>query len=294
MTSLQLIRSWPVDHASAGMIVLAPGAAATVSTEGDTSYRYRLASISKPLAAWAMLIAVEEGLLALDDPIGQPGCTLRHLLAHAGGYPFDGIDPIAAPGTRRIYSNTGIELAADAVAAAAEMPFDRYLAEAVFEPLGMTASELLGSPAHHVWSTVDDLCRFAIELARPTLLSPPMAALATAPVFPDLAGVVPGIGRFARCSWGLGVEIHGDKDPHWMGTTNSQYAFGHFGGAGTLLWVDLGAVDDRGVACVALTDRPFDDWADTALREWPRLSDAVIAEVRADRPAGAHGEPGSR
>ena len=45
------------------------------------------------LTAWAVLIAVEEGVVGLEDAVGQPGCTLRHLLAHAGGYPFDGPDP---------------------------------------------------------------------------------------------------------------------------------------------------------------------------------------------------------
>jgi CubicO group peptidase (beta-lactamase class C family) len=282
MRALQLVRDWPVPNVSAASVVVTPGTPPDIATEGDATRPYRIASISKPLAAWAVLVAVEEGLLSLDDPIGQPGCTLRHLLAHAGGYPFDGPDPITTPGKRRIYSNTGIELAADAVSAAAQMPFDRYLAEAVFEPLGMAGSELRGSPAHQVWSTVDDLVHFAVELVRPTLLSAATAALATSPVFADLSGVVPGVGRFSRCSWGLGFEIHGDKQPHWMGTSNSPGAFGHFGGAGTLLWVDLGAVHERAVACVALTDRPFDDWADTALRVWPELSDALIADVAGD------------
>jgi CubicO group peptidase (beta-lactamase class C family) len=296
MRALQLVRDWPVPHVSAASVVVTPGTPPDIATEGDATRPYRIASISKPLAAWAVLVAVEEGLLSLDDPIGQPGCTLRHLLAHAGGYPFDGPDPITQPGKRRIYSNTGIELAADAVSAAAQMPFDRYLAEAVFEPLGMTGSELRGSPAHQVWSTVDDLVHFAVELVRPTLLSAATAALATSPVFPDLSGVVPGVGRFSRCSWGLGFEIHGDKQPHWMGTSNSTGAFGHFGGAGTLLWVDLGAVHERAVACVALTDRPFDDWADTALRVWPELSDALIADVGAEakRSGTATGEPEAR
>jgi CubicO group peptidase (beta-lactamase class C family) len=300
MRALQLVRDWPVPNVSAASVVVTPGTPPDIATEGDPTHPYRIASISKPLAAWAVLVAVEEGLLSLDDPIGQPGCTLRHLLAHAGGYPFDGPDPITTPGKRRIYSNTGIELAADAVSAAAQMPFDRYLAEAVFEPLGMTGSELRGSPAHQVWSTVDDLVHFAVELVRPTLLSAATAALATSPVFADLSGVVPGVGRFSRCSWGLGFEIHGDKQPHWMGTSNSPGAFGHFGGAGTLLWVDLGAVHERAVACVALTDRPFDDWADTALRVWPELSDALIADVGADvaaeakRSGTATGEPEAR
>ena len=100
-------------------------------------------------------------------------------------------------------------------------------------------------------------------------------------MFPDLAGIVPGVGRYERCSWGLGIEVKGDKRPHWMGTTNSSRAFGHFGGAGTFVWVDLGVARHRALACVALTDRPFDLWADEALVLWPAFSDAVIAEALA-------------
>jgi len=33
------------------------------------------------------------------------------------------------------------------------------------------------------------------------------------------------------------------------------------------------------VSCIALTDRPFDDWSAEALRRWPQLSDAVLAEA---------------
>ncbi|MFN6119530.1 MAG: serine hydrolase domain-containing protein [Actinomycetes bacterium] len=288
MTALDLVDTWPVPHVSAASIVVAPGTVPVVVTHGDPYHSYRLASISKPMTAWAALVAVEEGIVSLDDPVGQPSCTLRHLLAHAGGYPFDGRDPISAPGKRRIYSNGGIELAADHVAAAAGMPFAQYLAEAVFQSLGMTASELRGSPAYAVWSTLTDTVRFALELITPTLLSPATAASAVAPVFGGLRGVVPGVGTYDDCVWGLGVEIRDTKQPHWTGSRNSTGAFGHFGGAGTLLWVDLGAVHDRAVACVALTDRPFDEWAADALRLWPQLSDAVIAEASAAAgPAGA-------
>jgi CubicO group peptidase (beta-lactamase class C family) len=279
MHALDLIAHWPVDHVSAAVVMGPAQGTPRVDTRGDSRQAYRIASLSKPLAAWAALVAVEEGLVPLDQPIGQPGCTLRHLLAHAGGYSFDGPEPVAAPGTRRIYSNTGIELAAAAIAAAAEMPFAQYLAEAVFQPLGMTASELRGSPAHQVWSTVDDLVRFAQELIRPRLLAPATVEVATTPAFPDLRGVVPGLGAYQRCSWGLGVEIHGDKHPHWMGARNSPQAFGHFGGSGTMMWVDPAAVPGHAVAVIALTDRPFDEWADEALRVWPAFSDAVIDEV---------------
>lgn len=280
MQALRLTATWPVPNVSAAALVVPRASDTTrLHTIGDPHRQYRLASIAKPITSWAVLVAIEEGLLSLDTPIGQPGCTLRHLLAHAGGYPFDGPDPITAPGKRRIYSNTGIEMAAAAVAEAADMPFEEYLREAVLEPLSMSATSLRGSPAHAIWSTVDDLVRFVGELIEPRLVSAATALTATIPVFPDLAGVVPGVGRYARCTWGLGLEIKGDKAPHWTGPSNSPGTFGHFGGAGTLLWVDVGALDDRTVACIALTDRPFDDWAHEALRLWPSLSEAVLAEA---------------
>jgi CubicO group peptidase (beta-lactamase class C family) len=62
-----------------------------------------------------------------------------------------------------------------------------------------------------------------------------------------------------------------------MGTKTSERAFGHFGGSGTFVWVD----PERAVACAALTDREFGDWAKEA---WPRFSDAVLAEPSGEAP----------
>lgn len=279
MRALDLTAGWPVPHVSAAAVVVGDGAQPLVHRIGDVELSYRIASISKPIAAWAMLVAVEEGLLALDSPVGQPGCTLAHLLAHAGGYAFDGDEPVSAPGRRRIYSNTGIELAAAAVATAAAMPFEQYLREAVLEPLGMARTELRGSPAHAIFSTVDDVVRFLAEVIDPTLLSEATATAATTPFLPELAGIVPGIGRFDPCPWGLGFEIHGTKHPHWMGARNSASACGHFGGSGTMCWIDRDAVAGRQLALVALTDLAFDEWSIEAVRSWRDLSDAFIAEV---------------
>jgi CubicO group peptidase (beta-lactamase class C family) len=273
--ALRLVEQWPVAHVSAG--VISPDGA--VATVGDGAFEYRLASLAKPMTAWAVLVAVEEGTVELDAPPRhvevQEGCTMRHLLAHAGGYPFDGPDPIAGVERTRIYSNTGIEKAADEVAAASGMAFADYLREAVLAPLGMTHTELRGSPAHQVFSTLDDTVRFAAELRRPTLLAPETAADARRAQYVALSGIVPGVGRFTPCPWGLGMEIRGDKSPHWTGRANSARTFGHFGGAGTMLWVD----PDADVALVALTDRPFDEWSAEALARWPELSDAVLSEA---------------
>ncbi len=277
MQSLSLVETWPVDHVAAAVMI----GTDVVATTGPTTHRFRLASIAKPMMTWASLIATEEGIVGLDDPLpADPDRTLRHLLAHASGYGFDTDVPILSPERKRIYSNTGIELAAATVEAAAEMPFADYLGEAVFAPLAMGSSELRRSAAHGVWSTVDDLTRFAAEVVEPTLISRDTAADAVRPQWPTLGGIVPGVGRFDTCPWGLGFELRGDKSPHWTGAHNTAAAYGHFGGSGTMWWTDPGVtVEGRPVSVMALTDRRFDEWADEALQRWPELSDAVIAEV---------------
>lgn len=275
MQALHLVTSWPVEHVAAAII--GPHGGQSI---GDSERLYRLASLTKPVSAWAIMIGVEEGVVELDTPLehvsAPTGCTLRHLLAHAAGFGFDGDQPIATIEHRRIYSNTGIERAAEELAGAANMPFETYLHEAVLGPLGMEQTELWGSPAHGLTSTLDDIARFVAEMFRPVLLAPETVAEIARPQYPALAGIVPSVGRFDPCPWGLGVEIRGEKSPHWTGRTNSPATFGHFGGYGSMMWVDPSA--DVGV--VALTDRPFDDWRDAALRLWPEFSDAVLAETR--------------
>src|SRR5215213_7531556 len=131
MGALDQIARWDVPNA-AGAVVAADGT--VLSVHGDLDHRFRLASLTKVIVGWTAMVAVEEGVIALDDAAGQQGCTFRHLLAHAGGYAFDGADPITGPGRRRIYSNTGIEIAASAIEQAAGLTFSTYLAEAVLQP----------------------------------------------------------------------------------------------------------------------------------------------------------------
>ncbi len=277
MKALELVAGWPAPNVAAA-VVAADGT--VVATVGDIDRSFRLASISKVAVGWVTMIAVEEGSLSLDDPAGQPGCTVRHLLAHAGGYPTDGAEPIARPERHRIYSNRGIELAAAEVARRSEMAFAAYLDDGLLGQLGMANTRLEGSPAHAVVSTVRDIASFLAELQRPQLVSSAGAVEAVTVQYPDLTGIVPGVGRFDPCPWGLGIEIRGEKSPHWTGTTNSSATFGHFGGAGTMMWVDPIA----GCGVVALTDRQFADWLD-ATATWRDFSDAVVAEFAGGVPA---------
>ncbi|MEN9802964.1 MAG: hypothetical protein RLZ37_2089 [Actinomycetota bacterium] len=266
---LTAVRLWPVGNVCAGVT----DADTTLAIEGDGRFVFRLASLSKAFTAWGILVAVEEGSVSLEDPVGPPGATLRHCLAHAAGYPFEGREPIAHVGARRIYSNTGIEVASEHVAARTGIPFEDYLHEAVFAPLHLGDTALRGSPAHGVHSSARDTLTFSREILRPTLISSATAAEAMSTQYADLAGIVPGMGSFDPNPWGLALEIHGDKYPHWMGSRTSPSTVGHFGGAGAMFWVD----PDAGLALVALTDRPFDEWADIARAQWSALSDAVVA-----------------
>lgn len=266
------LAEWPVDTVAAAVM----NPEGSIIRHGPTDRAMALASLSKPMAAWATLVAIEEGVVGLDDAVGPPDCTLRHLLAHAGGLPFDHGEPAGVPGERRIYSNLGYDLVAEHVATAARMPFADYLHEAVFAPLQMYGSRLEGSAAHGVRSSCDDVARFVAEMLRPALVAPETAHEAASPQFAHLAGVVPGIGRFDPCPWGLGPEIAGDKQPHWSGLVRSPRAFGHFGGSGTMMLAD----PDRGIGIVALTDRPFGEWASEAIRGWSRLLDRVLERSR--------------
>ena len=266
MSALRQIDAWSAANAAAA-IVQPDG----VSSHGDAERIYRWASVTKPATALATLIAIEEGALDLDEPAGPPGATVRHLLAHTGGLPFDAGPPIGKPGERRIYSNHGFDLLAEHVAARTEIAFPEYLQEAVFAPLGM-AAELRGSAGSHVYGSLDDLVRLAGEFLRPRLVAPETLAEATTVAFPGLGGVLPGFGRYEPLDWGLGFELKDGRPDHWSGRRTSPRTFGHFGGAGTFLWVD----PERDVALACLTDREFDVWAKTA---WPALSDSVLEEL---------------
>jgi CubicO group peptidase (beta-lactamase class C family) len=264
---LREIDEWGARSAAAGIV----RGGDLVGTHGPRDAPFRWASVTKLLTGLATLVAVEEGTVDLDEPAGPPGSTLRHLLAHASGLPPDAGPPLAPPGRRRIYSNAGIEAAAELVAARAGIPFADYFAEAVVRPLGL-AGELQSSPAWGYRGPLDDLLALGRELLAPTLVAAETLAEATTVQLPGLDGVLPSFGRMEPNDWGLTFELRDGKAPHWTGAANSPRTFGHFGAAGTFLWVD----PDAGIACGVLTDREFGDWAKDA---WPRFNDAVLAAV---------------
>lgn len=134
----------------------------------------RIASISKPITATAVMQLVERGLVSLDDPIQkyvpsyprkpQGEIRVRHLLTHTSGIrhyrgsefslaqPFPTLDraiaifrndPLEfAPGERYLYSTYGYNLLQGVVEAASGLAFDDYLRRNIFVPAGMTSTFL--------------------------------------------------------------------------------------------------------------------------------------------------------
>ncbi len=244
-----------------------------IATHGPVDQVLPIASLTKPLAAYAILVAIQDGALHLDEPAGPGGrvrdIRVRHLLAHASGLPPDEGGPASAPEHRRIYSNQGYEVLAALIAERTDRPFSEHLDIEVLQPLGMTDTTLDGSPAHAARSTVTDLLAFARELLAPTLTDADLHGLATTVAFPGLDGVLPGYGRQSPNDWGLGLEVRGTKEPHWTGQRFDASTFGHFGQSGSYLWVE----PTRRIASASLADRDFGPWA---VEAWPPFSDAIL------------------
>lgn len=267
---LEEVAGW--GHAAAAAVVSYPpgGRPSVVASFGDTTAAFRWASVTKVLTAMTVWVAWEEGTVTWDEPAGPPGATLADVLSHASGLAPDDDRILAAPRTRRIYSNRGIEVAAEHLAARAGIPFEEYLRVGLLEPLGIIGVRLEGSPAHGATGTLEDLIKLASELQAPSLISPETLDQCVRVSVPGLAGVLPGFGPQASNDWGLGVELRDHKKPHWTGDRNSPRTFGHFGQSGGFLWVD----PEQRLALATLSARSFGSWAAEA---WPRLSDAVIA-----------------
>ncbi|MGI8806985.1 MAG: serine hydrolase domain-containing protein [Acidimicrobiales bacterium] len=280
MSALDALGRWEAADARAAVVGrTGTGSVEVLDVRGDPTLAGRWASLTKLVTALAVLVAVEEGVVALDEPAGPPGSTVAHLLAHTSGLAFDEDRVFDQPGQQRIYSNRGFEVLGALVGERADMPFAHYLSEGVLAPLGMASTRMEGSPAKGLVGTLDDLVCLARELLEPTVVSRVTLDAATRVAFPGIGGVLPGFGRQHPLDWGLGFEIRAAKSPHWTGGHNSPATFGHFGASGSFLWVD----PEANLACAVLSGRDFGPWAKDA---WPALSDAVVTEHRGGRDEG--------
>jgi CubicO group peptidase (beta-lactamase class C family) len=139
--------------------------------------RFRIGSMNKMFTAVATLQLVEQGKLALDDPVGKhlggypnrdvaTKVTVRHLLTHTGGTgdifgpEFDrnrlqlrehadyvklygSRAPNFEPGSRFEYSNYGFVLLGAIIEAVSGESYYDYVREHVFGPAGMTSTDSL-------------------------------------------------------------------------------------------------------------------------------------------------------
>lgn len=271
---------WPVAHGCAAVVSAAGAVQLQVRKPADAHLPFALASVTKVFTSLAVLAAVRQGALELDAPVASNGATVRELLAHAGGQPGVGGVGAGERRRRRVYSNHGFRVVANATAHAVGTDFATWLAHSVLSPLGCTRTslgsfaEVAEDPAAGVVAPVGDVVRLVrclLAQGAPVLDGGLWSQMVQVQVA-GLDGVVPGVGRFAPCDWGLGVELHGAKRPHWMGERRSSATFGHFGSSGCFVWVD----PEVGIAAIGLSDRPFvdDGWA---MQTWPGWSDALAA-----------------
>lgn len=144
----------------------------------DTIFDIR--SMTKPVTAMGIMILMEEGRLALKDPVekylpefkattrkteGPPKpITIHHLLTHTAGLPFYRLPLIAditikrdrtltdvvailskqepeyEPGTQHRYSSAGFAILGRIIEVVSGQPYERFIRERIFEPLEMKDS----------------------------------------------------------------------------------------------------------------------------------------------------------
>ena len=240
----------------------------TLAVQGDPQAVLPLASVTKPLTAWGALVAVDRGLVDLDEPAGPAGATVLNLLDHTSGLPMEGEEPLRPVGERRIYSNAGFDALAAHIADAAGMDFADWMLREVTLPLGMDRTDVTGRPSAGALASIEDLLIFGREVLRPTLIPAALRDLALTVSHPGLRGIVPGYGSYADNQWGLGFELKGVKSPHWLADTFPPETAGHFGAIGSFLFIDR----SRDIAAAFLSGVPF---GEEHKRIWPALTQEI-------------------
>ena len=146
-------------------IVSATHLGARVAGEGDrieANTVFEVASMTKPLCAYAALKLVEQGRLDLDRPLvaylGKPyltdeplhqKITARMVLTHTSGFPNwrpkgGALQVLHEPGSAYRYSGEGILMLQRALEAITGEEYEAFMQRTLLQPLGMTHS-------HHVW-----------------------------------------------------------------------------------------------------------------------------------------------
>jgi CubicO group peptidase (beta-lactamase class C family) len=258
-----LLDGWP-GTPSMVLLSLDGGLVRRVAEEGDLDDVRPWASISKIVVSLAFGVESDWELHRFEQPLGPPGSTLANLLSHSSGLGLEEGDPVVPVGSKRVYSNYGIDLAVASILG--ENTADNWLQERVFRAFGMSTTKLEDRPSSGVVGSTNDLARLAVAWLRPDAIAKETRNRLITPYAPQLDGIVPGFGRFSPCPWGLGPEVRGEKH-HWMGDWPPS-SFGHFGQSGALILLNA----EEQIGLVATSTEPFGGWA---TKLWPTWTSAM-------------------
>ena len=249
----------------------APTALSQLAGRGDVVLPW--ASVTKLLTGLAILVALEEGTVDLDEPAGPPGATLRHLLSHASGLPLDGdradrrsLGGAASTRTRASSSPPPARGARGDVVHRLLRPGCRRAARP-----RRTARRLTGAR----------LRRTARRPPRARPRAPPADARRARDARRGDGRPVSGSGRRPAGSRSDGAERLGSrrsscataKSPHWTGSRNSG---AHLRSLRPRAGRSSGSIPTWASRVASSPTGEFGDWAKEA---WPVFSDAVLAEL---------------
>jgi len=295
---------------------------------------YSLASITKPMTATALMRLVEDGRIDLDRPVNAylgdaplrsrvdgREATVRQVASHTAGLPLhyqffyaDGpyVPPpfeetirrygnlVTAPGERHQYSNLGYGVLDHLVARVSGRPYDRFMREEVYLPLGMTRASIAVDPAlaavaatpyaedgrpyprygfdhpgaSAAFCSAHDLCRFGLFHIGRAL--PDQKAILTDAARAQMQAAAEGTGTPA---YGIGWRVH-----ELYGHRAVEHS-GGMGGVATLLRM----FPDDGLVVVALCNQsdelPFRVADEVAAALLPTFAQARAAAGPAEPPA---------
>lgn len=243
---------------------------------------------------------------------GAPGELPAHAAPYTADLTWQGLagaclatPPEMEPWTRVVYSNVGYGLAAIIVERTTGQAFNEALTELVLRPLGIEGYlgiepprlpvHVSGIGGEHVgsalepfnsafwrslglpWGGLVTTAAGAIALAQAfamtaSFLPPRLAGEATSDQTRGLPGGIADFFEWPRAAWGLGVELRGVKEPHWLARDVTPGSFGHAGSSGCFVWHDPSAA----VTWAVLGTLRLDAW-------WsylPALNATLLAATR--------------
>ena len=220
----------------------------------DSDTPLLVASLTKPVFAYAVMQLVEGGILDLDKPLSDylpypyldnepylSEITARHALSHSTGFPnwrnADGLSSAFRPGTAYSYSSEGLNYLQVVVEYLTDQPLWEYLEHNVFVPLNMVKSRLIqedinqlkqrphlahlvstalqANGALSLETTIADYSQFVQEMLRTQDAPAPRLSPKT---LDSMMQPLIQVGDYPSLSWGLGWGIqHGvaEEDSFW-------------------------------------------------------------------------------